>query len=432
MEQLRIPFIVFGDGPRLHSGLGRIARDLAVRLYTAQDELGIRLLQVGVDPPGGWHFQAWDFYGFHETTAGFGRPAMETVVAELEDQGAPKPVILCLTDPSRVYDLTRLSADVDDDPLTKRAHFWGYFPIDSENLQGAIGGPASEAVWDMDRILAYGTYGARVLQRTVQIEMDRRLALSGFQTRGATHQPARIQHLPHGLEPGLWAPIYDRVQTDDDFQRWLGDFPGMVVGAVATNQPRKDLGLLFQVVADMKVAAGRLKFWLQTDLLTRHWDVGQLAHDVGLTPQDVFVGTAPISDPQLAARYTVSDVTLAPGLGEGFGYPLVESLACGTPVIHGHFAGGVVHVPRPNWLISPIAWRLESCYALKRPVFNPRDWAVAAMTAAGWKRQDRRLVAAYCAGSVAHLNWAHLWPRWRGWIETGLQEIRGGGRVIAA
>ena len=72
----RIPLIIFGDGPRLHSGLARIARDLAVRLYAESDSLGIRVLQVGIDTGVGWHWQPWDFYGFQQSSHGFGRDAM--------------------------------------------------------------------------------------------------------------------------------------------------------------------------------------------------------------------------------------------------------------------------------------------------------------------------------------------------------------------
>jgi glycosyltransferase involved in cell wall biosynthesis len=63
-----------------------------------------------------------------------------------------------------------------------------------------------------------------------------------------------------------------------------------------------------------------------------------------------------ISDGDLAAIYTASDVFLATAYGEGFGLPVVEAQACGTPVIVSDWtaqpelvgAGWVVPV-QPMW-----------------------------------------------------------------------------------
>jgi glycosyltransferase involved in cell wall biosynthesis len=227
----------------------------------------------------------------------------------------------------------------------------------------------------------------------------------------------------------VFKPGVPLEEADPDFRSWAGQQGNALrIGCVATNQARKDLGLLFSTVAELKSQGVRVAVWLHTDKLTHIWDVGELVRTCGLEPQEVAVSVDELTDRQMAARYGWSDLTLAPGLGEGFGYPIVESLACGTPVIHGEYAGGVELIPHPAWLVPAVAWRLESVYALLRPVYHPKDWAGAVQTVVHAMAEAPQLIEAYCRGSVAHLDWEFLWPRWQGWINQGLKERRDGQR----
>jgi len=411
-----IPFIIYGDGPRLPSGLARIARDLTARLVGLQEELGIRVAQVGVDWPGGWHWQGWDFCGFQPSDRDQGREAIASVVDELTRETGKRPIVWMFMDPSRCYDLTRQTVYDVDDPLEGRipVDFWGYFPIDAHNQQGGFGGPAQKAVSDCQRVMGYGRYGALVLKHVL----------------GEAHLGA-VSYLPHGIETRVFRPGIRLDQAEPDFHEWARTVPPetIKIGCVATNQARKDLGLLFSSVAQIKALGHPVALWLHTDKLTHIWDVGELVMTCGLRREEVAASTEEITDTQLAARYCWSDVTIAPGLGEGFGYPIVESLACGTPVIHGKYAGGVELIPEPSWLVEPSAWRLESLYAVQRPVFHPKAFAEAVVAVT---EQERAIGTdahrAYCAGAVSYLDWECLWPRWRSWITKGLQEARDGRR----
>lgn len=401
----RIPLIIVGDGPRLASGLARIARDLTARLLMAEEEMGIRVAQVGIDYPTGWHWTAWPVYGFQETKKSYGRSELTEAINDLTVETGQRPIVWLITDPSRCFDFIR-TPDVAarEVELTDIADFWGYFPIDSHNPNQAIGGPALETAKACQRVIGYGEYGARVLKNSLG---------------------RKIAYLPHGLEPGTWTPT-DPIHADRPFQDWLPDLQDntLVVGAVATNQPRKDLGLYFASMAHLRrERAVDVFLWLHTDFLTHAWDIGQLAYDFGFDREHVFVSTNVLTDTQLAARYSASHVTVAPGLGEGFGYPIVESLGCGTPVVHGRYAGGVELIPNQDWLVAPFAWRLESCYVLERPVFRPEAFAETVYKAYRQATGNPHL-GPYCAGSVRHLWWDQLWPRWQAWITKGLTDYR--------
>lgn len=427
-----IPFLIYGDGPRLPSGLARIARDLLLRLTPEAEELGIVVHQLGVDPPDGWHFQAWPFWGFQPDSRDQGREALGVIVEELQDRYAQPPIVFMIMDPSRCYDLTRPRREGEAGVADIDANFWGYFPLDSEDPHGRISGPAADAVWACTRVLGYGRYGSGVLQRTLSAKAQEEYeALRGRKGTARLAQipaPRPVPYLPHGLDPSFH-PGVPLEASGPGFAEWVAHLPSeaWVLGCVATNQARKDLSLLFASASILKQQGQAVGIWLHTDRLTNAWDIGSLALAFGLERAEVCISTAEVllSDAQLAARYGRSDVTLGVGLGEGYGYPLVESLACGTPVVHVDFAGGAELIPHPAWKVPPAAWRLESVYAVKRPVLAPQEVAAALVAAGGWKRQDRARCEAYCSGAVSYLAWDTLWPRWRQWIRKGVEAQHG-------
>jgi len=70
-----------------------------------------------------------------------------------------------------------------------------------------------------------------------------------------------------------------------------------------------------------------------------------------------------VSDEMMAAIYTRSDVLLSATAGEGFGLPVLEAQACGTPVIVSDFSaqpelvgdGWIVQV-QPQWNPTQLQW----------------------------------------------------------------------------
>lgn len=277
-----------------------------------------------------------------------------------------------------------------------KVRMWGYFAIDGVNDLGTFGGPAAEVVRGFDRVIAYGHWGAKTLS---QVKGDGRA----------------VSYLPHGLDLGIWQP--NPLEEEMIGREW--------VGCVAANQPRKDLGLLFEAWREMKAERPDLRFWLHTDEEVRHWSVPELAKIYGLDGKDLLV-TTEMTDGDLAEMYRACLVTMLPTLGEGFGYPIVESLACGTPcVTTDDHAGGRELVPKRAWRVQSSGWRTEGLYGIRRPVGNARAFARKALWAIEEVEKNEVMVREYCSGAVAHLGWEALAGRWVSWIRRGLEEIRG-------
>ena len=385
---LPTPFVVYSDGPRLPTGLARIARDLTARLWEHRESLGIDLLQVGYDPLPG-PAVPWPLYGGAklDTEGDWGAGMVDA--AWQHYFGNRRGILFSIWDPARAYPLLGCQG-----PDAR----WGYFPVDASNIHGTLSGPAAETVQRYDRVLAYGRWGSEVLKPL---------------------RSTPVGYLPHGLDLGVWTYL----QTPESLAKVevvMAKREGeILIGCVATNQPRKDLGLYFGTLAELRRRGVKARGWLHTDSLVRAWSVQQLVGDFGLAKK-VSV-TLSLSDEELSACYACCGVTIAPGLGEGYGYPIVESLACGTPCVHVDYAGGAELLPLNAWRVPTVAERLEGLYALRRPVVNPVDMANAVERALDFKRQDERVCQGYCRGQVEYLDWRHLWPRWQGWVAQGLE-----------
>lgn len=385
----RTPFLVVGDGPAEPTGLARIARDLTAQIV--QDFPGLDVVQVGGAVPPvwpSWRHQALD--RGEDWGAGQVQAYWETLF------GTRPGILFCVWDPARLFTYAAL-------PIP--AQKWGYCAVDAENARGGISGPAAEALSSFDRVIAYGRWGSRILK--------------------SCRSP--VPYLPHGI----FAETFSPFPTADEWaatEAVLGPYVGdrWILGCVATNQARKDLGLYCQTLKALQDAGEPVYGWLHTDRYVKDWSIPQLVQDLGLHKQlTVTLAEDGLSDRQLACLYHRCGCTLAPGLGEGFGYPIVESLACGIPCVHHTYAGGAELLPKPEWRMPVRAWRLESCYALKRPVLDPEDARNAILRAVRWREAvGEEVCREYCQGAVAHLDWQHLWPRWAAWIRSGLKGTR--------
>jgi glycosyltransferase involved in cell wall biosynthesis len=121
---------------------------------------------------------------------------------------------------------------------------------------------------------------------------------------------------------------------------------------VGTIEPRKNLPLLIEAFARRRLS-GDLPHQLVCagpyGWLSR--DVEQQIERLGVTDAVRLTGYVPFSD--LPALYTLAEMFVFPSLYEGFGLPVIEAMACGTPVITGRVpalvevaAGAVEHVDR--------------------------------------------------------------------------------------
>lgn len=389
-----VPILFFSDSPHLHTGLARIGRDLAV--------LASKLPQfrVGYLGRGGHGTSQLPFaqYNFPEADQ-WGEAHIESVWRDFA--GERTGVIFTVWDASRLgWFANPIGMNGEWATLgefLRGRHFqrWGYFPIDSYGVGRKLTGQMTDTISRYDRVLAYGMFGSDVISSS----------LGG----------RSVEWIPHGFNANVFTP---RDRKAARMSMGVKE-KELLIGCVMTNQARKDWGLTFATIARLKNAHPNLIFWAHVDVLQRHWDLRALTSDFGLMSSTIVTQSATLSDEELSYYYSACDLTILPSLGEGFGFPVVESMACGRPCITGSYGGAAEIVPNSAWLVDPVNERLDTIWNVIRPVYSPTDWV---------ERIEEVLDGVdlingeECRQAVSHLDWSLLWPSaWKKWFLEGLK-----------
>ncbi len=372
---MQTPILFLSDNPSILSGLGRITRELACHVTSMPE------YRVGVLGRGGLGSSKLPFaqFTFPEMGGGWGETAIEQAWRDFA--GKQKGILFTINDASRLAWLSHPNEDMGQlynflmERPFKRV---GYFPIDSSGPGDKLTRAASATIAGFDKALAYTAWGAQVIERSI----------------GRT-----VDWIPHGYNGDVFQPR-DKAAA----RMTMGVGPDeTLIGCNMTNQSRKDWGTAFAAIAGFKQQRP-VKFWVHVDVLERAWSIPSLAQDFGLASDIVLTYAGSKSDTELSYFYSACDLTMLPSC-EGFGFPIVESLACGVPVVHGTYGGGAELVPRSTWLVEPRAWRLDTPHNMLRPVFEPGDWVDKVLGIV--EEPDSK---DECVASVEFLKWSALWP----------------------
>ena len=119
----------------------------------------------------------------------------------------------------------------------------------------------------------------------------------------------------------------EQLQVRRKYQ--LDSFP--FIFSVGTVQPRKNYGRIIQALARLRASGHDLHLviaggrgWLEDPIY-------QTVATTGMQPYVHFIGFA--ADGDLPALYSAATCCAFPSLYEGFGFPVLEAMACQTPVV---------------------------------------------------------------------------------------------------
>lgn len=192
-----------------------------------------------------------------------------------------------------------------------------WFPIDSEPIPPPVLAKARLAT----KPITMSKYGSREAQK------------AGLET----------YYVPHGVDTKVY-----RQHDMKEARRKLGlPEDAFIVGMVAANKgvpPRKAFPQNIVAFAALKRKHPDAVLYLHTDDGTRGGEVVNLIDyclSVGLQPgkdvwfPDQYAYTLGLPDDYMVTAYNAMDAHMLVSMGEGFGIPIIEAQACGTPVIVG-------------------------------------------------------------------------------------------------
>lgn len=212
-----------------------------------------------------------------------------------------------------------------------------------------------------------------------------------------------VYYVPHGFDPDVFKPA-DRKEA----RRALGiPEDAFVVGMVAANLGRPSRKSFSQAIT----AFGEFQKTHKDAILYLHTKLEAIdgedlprickANGVRAASSDQYGLALGMPSTVVAALLSAFDVLLNPSTGEGFGIPMLEAQACGTPVITTDFSASpeVAPVSAGNWCVGgQKLWTPFESYQLTPSI----DELVAAMEEAYDEAEKDRE-----ARRVSVFNWAN-------------------------
>jgi glycosyltransferase involved in cell wall biosynthesis len=122
---------------------------------------------------------------------------------------------------------------------------------------------------------------------------------------------------------------------------------------VGTIEPRKNLPRLVQAFANLKKRGLPHKLVIVGQSGWQTEPIYVEIERLGLKPDVIFTGYVPFED--LPAIYTLAEAMAFPSLYEGFGLPVIEAMACGTPVVTSRSSSLIEVAGDAGLLVDPLS-----------------------------------------------------------------------------
>jgi glycosyltransferase involved in cell wall biosynthesis len=147
--------------------------------------------------------------------------------------------------------------------------------------------------------------------------------------------PDRVSVIPYGISESF-APLPSEDPRLHEIRKryaLTGDYL-LTVGAI---EPRKNLVRLLHAVRVLRSANARLRELQLVHVGPMGWhalEVPRAVSELGLADHVRFLGYVP--DDDLSVLYQLARASVYPSLFEGFGFPVLEAMASGCPVVTGN------------------------------------------------------------------------------------------------
>ena len=175
----------------------------------------------------------------------------------------------------------------------------------------------SMAMWE------YSVKGITVADRTIAVSTNTAQDITNY----LNINPKKITVAPNGVEPQFRQLAAETVKNWR--QQYTSNSSEICVLNVGSTHQRKNIITVLKVVAALAKQGLPVRLWKIGDDFTI--EQKQFIRDRTIDKHITFLGKP--EREALIRFYNAADVLLAPSLYEGFGFTILEAMACGTPVI---------------------------------------------------------------------------------------------------
>lgn len=377
-----IPLLILGDSPDLGTGLSRIGQDLAW-LLSSMPEFDLAYLGRG----GQSHRRfPWMQYNF-PASAQWGEEWLENTWKDFA--GDKRGILLTIWDASRLLWLAD-PLGLPNEQWLRNPPFdlWGYFMQDAEGIRpGYLPHVHAAVMGRFKRVLLASKWAYGLTKQSLPTHPD-------------------VDWMPHGINTKVFKPSDLSLESKLETRRLYFNIKlPKLWGSVMTNQSRKHWPTVLEALSLSPDAF----LWAHTDQLIAYWNLPALAYEYGVMDR-VFFDVLQRTDTQMAFMYGLCDLTLLISGGEGFGYPIAESLACGVPVLTGDYGAGD---ELATYTVDSQFLTCETQHNVMRALYNAADVAT---------ELDAHVFHDFKANSVDHLSWDNLKHPWLKWFRKGLPQ----------
>jgi glycosyltransferase involved in cell wall biosynthesis len=249
----------------------------------------------------------------------------------------------------------------------------------------------------------YHTWRKRVLTRALSPEIAKRARLVITPSHSAKNDIARlfsipgekIRVIPHAPDE-QFRPRRDLESRRSIEKRYGIDGPYLLY--VGTLEPRKNLTRAVTAFSRIAARFPEHRFYLAGDL---GWRPEHLLRALEELPhRDRIVRLGYVAEEDLPALYSNAELFVYPSLYEGFGFPVVEAMSCGVPVLTSN-TSSLVEIAEGAALLSDphdtesMAEAMEGALSDRYLMESLRQAGIARARSFSWERSTLETLAVY-------------------------------------
>jgi glycosyltransferase involved in cell wall biosynthesis len=249
----------------------------------------------------------------------------------------------------------------------------------------------------------YHTLRKRLLTRALSPAIARRARLIITPSESAKRDVAdlldidraRIRAIPHAADT-RFVPTLDSESRARIEARYGIRQPYLLY--VGTLEPRKNLVRALSAFSRIAPSFPEHRFYLVGDL---GWQSGELLRALEETPyKDRVRRLGYVSEDDLPPLYSNAELFVYPSLYEGFGFPVVEAMACGVPVLASETSSLREVAEGAAFLVSPtdtetLASTMERGLSDERERHRVKMAGFSRASSFSWERTTRETLAVY-------------------------------------